>query len=129
MNEKNRYWHSLSRGIHGDLFQHNAKLMKGEFVTGGAGIYKIPEGAILSPYTSFNAHQEKEDYWEEIRKSCYPNLPSRRGCLFLFDNERDFDVAVNLWWANEERIKLCVEVIDAKLCKADTKWLDANAQD
>lgn len=107
------------------MMLHNTRLREGILPTGNILNGFLPSGTIISPYTFFNSQPRKEEAWESIRVNDFPDLPSRRDAIFLFENETDLENANQKWWPGEPRRSLQAVIIDGSLLhKADTSLLD-----
>lgn len=124
------YIHTISNDVFANIMLHNTRLRKGYLPTGDALESIWPEGCIISPYSSFTNEQEKEEKWETVRKKEFPNLPSRKNALFLFDDKNSLEAAMTSWWSGQKRLELTAQIPEgAKIHKADAKLLDCNMCD
>lgn len=119
------YFHVIGFDCFAKMMMHNTKLREGLCPSGSVLAPFMPEGTIISPYSSFNDNQGKEAVWERIRRSGFPNLPSRIGALFLFDGEAAMEKARQNWWPHRECMYLEVEIRDGTTHRADAQWLNS----
>lgn len=79
----------------------------------------------MSPYTWRIMNDRKEQVWERIRTEVNPELPSRKGAIFLFDREDLILDIMSKWFPTEMRHLLDVRVVSGgKMHRGDSKWLD-----
>ncbi|WP_452225747.1 DUF2441 domain-containing protein [Lacinutrix cladophorae] len=65
----------------------------------------------------------RELIFEIIRNEFYPELPSRKNCIWLIPNHQD---SLNLWFKvlnNREQIKIFKVEVDGKIHRASQDWL------
>lgn len=78
-----------------------------------------------TPYYILNAQPKKENKWEEVRRTEFPDKPTRLKALFLFDDLDAARTARNIWFPNEGRHILKTRVVSyAALHRADAAWLE-----
>lgn len=119
-------YHSISDDIFATIMLNNTRLKKGFLHTAEVMRSFMPEGTIASPYSYLTAEKPKENVWEEVRASQFSSLPSRDGCLFLFEDEDSYNKACKIWWPNQNRRKLIAEIVKGSIVhRGDVKWLDA----
>ena len=76
-------------------------------------------------YSFANSESKKEEFWEQVRKEKFPNLPTRIKALFLFDNRDIADTFKTRWFSNEKRLMVELRIIkSSSLHKVDMRWLD-----
>jgi hypothetical protein len=120
------YWHLVAAG---GLFYNNVRAGKGALLSVSAAIEAEPaiENA-HTPYSLSRMQDGKEKIFEEIRKSKYPNCPSRLKSLYVFDDYGLVERALKEWFPNERKTpRECRLLLDAVTHKADTVWLNANS--
>lgn len=79
----------------------------------------------ISPYAWKVMSDRKEQVWERIRTEVNPELPSRKGAIFLFDREDLILDIMAKWFPTEMRHLLEVRVVSGgKIHRTDSKWLD-----
>lgn len=119
------FWH-LSHPTAGFLL-HNVPLAEGLCVT-ISEVNRLPDlESAISLYGLRAKSDEKEIVWEAVRSTLNPNLPGRRGAMFLFDNLKVARSAMLLWFPREQRDLLEARVVQgSRLHKADAKWLDCD---
>ncbi len=84
----------------------------------------------LTPYSAFNAHQDKEAVWEQVRTEKFANRPTRLKSFFAFDELSAANKLKNTWFANEDRQLIEVRVLAvSNVFKADSRWLNAHSPD
>lgn len=123
------YWHSIGDDMFARVMMHNTRLREGFLLTGAALAALLPEGSIISPYSSFTNERPKEDMWEDLRFKNFPHLPSRKNALFLFEDELSLQIAEKKWWPGQSRKNLSAQVVDgSSIHKADSNWLDCTEE-
>lgn len=122
------YWHVIGDDVHAGMMLNNTRLRKGMLWTGEIMRQILgplqSKHMIISPYATFNTQPQKEKIWEDIRLSEYPNLPSRREALFLFETKDDLERASQKWWPGRPRRCLQAVVQQGFVHKADACLLD-----
>ena len=109
-----------------DFLLWNVKLAEG--LCPSASLQALAEGmqGIVTPYFIANSQPQKEDFWESIRVSDFPHLPSRHKALFLFESIETATAVQQSWFLNENRILLEARIVyPSQIHLADTKWLDS----
>jgi len=120
--ESGTYWHLTEPNR---MMLHNAYLAEGMCHSISA-ISRMPglESAV-SPYALRTMSDHKEAAWETARISIDNHLPSRRGAIFLFNDEAVATEAMHLWFPKEVRCLVEARIVrGAKVHKADAKLLD-----
>src|SRR5258707_1293417 len=92
------YWH-VAHSTAGFLF-HNVTLYEG--LCWSISVYNRSgvEGAV-SPYALRAMNDEKERVWEETRLTVAPQLPSRKGAIFLVESLDLSQRIAREWFGNE----------------------------
>ena len=121
------YWHLVAQG---GFFFNNVRVGKGTLLSVSAGIEAEPaiENA-HTPYSLSRMQDEKERVFEEIRRTKFPTCPPRLKSLYVFDDYGLVERALKEWFPNEQKIPHeCRLLLGAVIHKADTTWLNANAE-
>lgn len=116
------YWHSTGS----TMFLWNSKLRQGWCPSISWIVEQNPEMADATTlYAALNAHQDKEQVWEQIRSAEFSHLPSRNKALFVFPTLGELEMAENTWWQVTQRRRVQILVAaDANIHAADSRWLD-----
>ena len=120
--ENSDYWHlTHAKGI----LSHNVFLGKGHYFS----VSEINRDPILkNAVTGYGHHAQfdnKERAWERIRRSEFPDLPTRVNAIFLFESEKDGERAKSEWFNDDARLLVQVNILPgSRLHRADARWLD-----
>jgi len=119
-----QFWHLVHPTA--GLVLNNAFLGEG-FCSSMSVICRMPGlEKVGSPYGFKAKVDDKEQTWERVRTSEYPNLPSRCGAFFLFDDRQFAEQLRDRWFPGEDRIIVSVQIVEgSRVHRADAKWLDA----
>lgn len=117
------YWHFADPNS--DIF-HNAFLGKG--YTASISAYAHGEfEQVVTRYASFNAEQNKERLFEEIRAVNYPDCPTRLKAFYCFAFKDDADRTKDNWYGAQPKELVEVQILNtASVHVADSKLLDCH---
>jgi hypothetical protein len=118
-----KYWH-LAHPTAGALL-HNVPLHEG-LCFSISTVNRMPnlENAV-SEYAIKVMTDEKEGVWERVRTDEFPDLPSRKGAVFLLDDIELAKQVRGTWFEGQERHLLEAHIIyGSRLHRADSGWLD-----
>lgn len=112
------------------MFSHNIFLSKGRVVAISLVRANTPGGTgMMSPYEASTSHKDKEEAFERVRASDFPDLPPRLGAIYLFPSIEAANSANELWWSSK-RVVLKAEIVLAqRIALVDSKLLNALPQD
>ena len=81
-----------------------------------------------APHSKYNAEVKKENIFEDVRLKEFPNLPSRKNCMFLIPNEVNLErYSENMGFDINDAIVLNIEVSNNSfLHYADMSLLNCN---
>lgn len=60
----------------------------------------IKHEGVVSPYEALNMNEEKEDLFEGVRLSRFPECPTRLGSYYLFKSRSDAETVKQTWRQN-----------------------------
>jgi len=111
------------------VFQQNTKACNGVLTSPSYTRASDPNlSGAVSYYEVLHKDKEKEEIFEKIRKSNYPNQPSRMGAIFLFPDLLTAKKANKLWWSNKREIHEVIIINGFRVLFADSKWLDCTPE-
>ncbi len=116
------FWHLTHDG---GILSHNVLLYQGYYKSISAeNPFADPRG-FVTIYGAYAQLSEKEKTWERIRKTEFPDRPTRFNALFLFESKELAENAATEWFGDERRLLVRVRLIsDSRRFRADATWLD-----
>jgi hypothetical protein len=122
------YWHLVSgSGLSAHLFYNNVRVGKGALLSVSAGIQAEPEiENAQTPYSMSRINDKKESIFEKVRRTDFPTCPPRFKTLYVFDDYRFVERALNEWFPNETKVVYeCRILIGSVTHRAETVWLNS----
>lgn len=124
--EDQPYWHMVG-ATWLFLFNNNVRAGKGALLSVSAGIEAEPHiHNAQTPYSFARRDDEKEALFEEIRRSRYPQYPSRMKSLYVFDDYALVKRALTEWFPNDNKTIYECRILSGSIThKADAVWLNS----
>lgn len=121
------YWHLTHPN---GILLSNVRLAEG-IGTSISAINRIPGLELaVSRYAMRVMGDAKEQTWEAARLAIAPNLPSRKGAVFLFEGKDQAETAMQTWFPTETRTLIKARIVEgATIHVADARLLDGGEED
>ena len=125
------YWHLVSgNGNSGLMFFNNARVARGLIHSISYVAESDPNLAnACTPYSYANMGNEKEVFFEQVRKEQFSGLPSRFKAMYLFPSFELAERAQQEWFLNEPKVPVRAWIANgSKTHTADAELLNGTKE-